>query len=207
MGFFSRKLKNARKVFKRYPKSNAFTLAEVLITLGVIGVVACMTMMVMIHDHQQKVRATQLEKAKTVIANGYRLMAARQGVTEFADLAFWDCPDFACFQREHKDIFQVVYDASHLNFSLALMPQYNNAAWADTLVESAYLDRLSGYEFEIAWKECEYAFMTPDAFVMGLTGLDYDTRKELYIADAAATYKETFKATEIEKEFGLSSKM
>ena len=30
------------------------------------------------------------------------------------------------------------------------------------------------------------------------------TRKELYIADAAATYKETFEATEIEKEFGLS---
>ena len=30
------------------------------------------------------------------------------------------------------------------------------------------------------------------------------TRKELYIADAAAQYKETFKATEIEKDFGIS---
>ena len=163
------------------PLSKAFTLSEVLITLGVIGVVAAMTIMVMVKDHQQKVLATQLEKAKSVVANGYRLMAARQGVMEFSDLSFWDCQDFACMQREHQDIFQVVYDASHLNFSLSLMPELNNAAWADTLATSDYKNKLTSEEIEIAWKDCKYAFMTPDGFIMGVTRLNYDTRKELYV--------------------------
>ena len=39
-----------------------FTLAEVLITLGIIGVVAAMTLPTLIEKHQKKVSAVRLEQ-------------------------------------------------------------------------------------------------------------------------------------------------
>ena len=44
-----------------------FTLAEVLITLGIIGVVAAMTMPVLYANHQKKVIVTQLKKAYSIL--------------------------------------------------------------------------------------------------------------------------------------------
>ncbi len=42
--------------------SSGFTLAEVLVTLGVIGVVAAVTMPTLVSNHQRKVYVTQLKK-------------------------------------------------------------------------------------------------------------------------------------------------
>lgn len=42
--------------------TNAFTLAEVLVTLGIIGVVSAMTIPTLIQNHQRKVFVTQLHK-------------------------------------------------------------------------------------------------------------------------------------------------
>ena len=156
-------------------------MSEVLVTLGIIGVVVAITLMVLIYGHEQQVRETQLEKVKSVIANAYRLMAAQQDVTDFKSLQFWNCEDFACFQREHKDVFKVVLDASNNNFSLALLPEMYNAAYADVVAVSTYRDIVNSADIDILWKECEYAFITPDGFVMGLTALDYDTKDELYV--------------------------
>ena len=41
----------------------AFTLAEVLITLGIIGIVAAMTLPILIGKYQKMQTATQLKKA------------------------------------------------------------------------------------------------------------------------------------------------
>ena len=51
----------------------AFTLAEVLITLGIIGIVAAMTIPNLITKHQQKVTVTKLEKAISYINQAYKL--------------------------------------------------------------------------------------------------------------------------------------
>ncbi len=45
----------------------AFTLAEVLITLGIIGVVAAMTMPVLYANYQKEVVVTQLKKAYSIL--------------------------------------------------------------------------------------------------------------------------------------------
>ena len=42
-------------------KKFAFTLAEVLITLGIIGIVAALTMPVLIEHHQKQVIETKLK--------------------------------------------------------------------------------------------------------------------------------------------------
>lgn len=46
----------------RLKEKNSFTLAEVLITLGIIGIVAAMTLPTLIQNHNKKVVETRLMK-------------------------------------------------------------------------------------------------------------------------------------------------
>lgn len=57
----------------------AFTLAEVLITLGIIGVVAAMTIPNLIAEHQKRATVTKLQKAISVINQAYRLSYEENG--------------------------------------------------------------------------------------------------------------------------------
>ena len=53
------------------PKSSiikAFTLAEILITLGVIGIVAAITMPTLIQNHKKKVAVTQLKATYSILS-------------------------------------------------------------------------------------------------------------------------------------------
>ncbi|MBP3924292.1 type II secretion system protein [bacterium] len=52
----------------RRQRTKAFTLAEVLITLGIIGIVAAMTMPAVITKYHQKVTITQLKKAYSTLS-------------------------------------------------------------------------------------------------------------------------------------------
>lgn len=54
-------------------KKSGFTLAEVLITLGIIGVVAAITIPMLIANYQKKQTVTKLQKAISVINQAYRL--------------------------------------------------------------------------------------------------------------------------------------
>lgn len=52
-------------------KKIAFTLAEVLITLGIIGVVAAMTMPSLIANYQEKQRVSQLKKVYSALSQAF----------------------------------------------------------------------------------------------------------------------------------------
>lgn len=67
---------------------NGFTLAEVLITLGIIGVVAAITLPTLIQNHQKQVYVNGLKKALSTTENMFKKMqadeeAADLGSTEF----------------------------------------------------------------------------------------------------------------------------
>ena len=66
-------------------EKSAFTLAEVLITLGVIGVVAAMTLPTLIHNYQVKQWETGLKRSYTILSNGFQKVMADTG-----------CPDLEC---------------------------------------------------------------------------------------------------------------
>lgn len=59
--------------------SAAFTLAEVLITLGVIGVVAAMTLPSLVNKYKERQYVTALKKAYSVLDNAYRLAIYENG--------------------------------------------------------------------------------------------------------------------------------
>lgn len=63
----------------------AFTLAEVLITLGVIGVVAAMTMPALIANYQKKQTVASLKKAYTNLSQAVKLSELSNG-----DVQYWN---------------------------------------------------------------------------------------------------------------------
>ena len=71
----------------------AFTLAEVLITLGIIGVVAAMTIPTLIANYQEKQTVSRLTKAYATISNAYQM--AR---TEYGDLYAWGFTEDSSFE-------------------------------------------------------------------------------------------------------------
>ena len=71
MGLFTRK--NNAFICANTDFKYGFTLAEVLITLGIIGVVAAMTIPNLITSHQKRVTVTKLQKAISVINQAYKM--------------------------------------------------------------------------------------------------------------------------------------
>ena len=66
-------------------KRLAFTLAEVLITLGIIGVVAAMTLPTLIQKHQKLVLSNALKKSVNTLENASRLAIAQNEAATFKD--------------------------------------------------------------------------------------------------------------------------
>lgn len=62
-----------------YISKRGFTLAEVLITLGIIGIVAAMTLPSIINNARNKQLEAQLKKSQSVITQGLQRMAGEDG--------------------------------------------------------------------------------------------------------------------------------
>ena len=60
-------------------EKTAFTLAEVLITLGIIGVVAALTLPALIQNNRNKELQTGLKKAYSVISQALDMYQAETG--------------------------------------------------------------------------------------------------------------------------------
>ena len=72
--FPKKKLRRFRiKSGMTFMKQPAFTLAETLITLGIIGIVAAMTIPTLITNYQKKQTVTKLQKAISVLNQAYKL--------------------------------------------------------------------------------------------------------------------------------------
>ena len=84
----------------------AFTLAEVLITLGIIGVVAAMTIPALITHYQKESVAIQLKKTYSTISQAVRMSESENG-----EVAGWDMTD------RRKEVVFDTYLAPYLKCS------------------------------------------------------------------------------------------
>ena len=62
----------------------AFTLAEVLITLGIIGVVAAMTIPSLINAYRERVTVTKVQKAYSLLSLAFKQITEAYGVPPYA---------------------------------------------------------------------------------------------------------------------------
>ncbi len=86
---------------------HAFTLAEVLITLGIIGIVAAMTMPTLIQSYKRKSYSTKLKKFYSTMQQAIQLSEVENGSTKE-----WTFP--ASNTKEDWDIFYNQYFAKYL---------------------------------------------------------------------------------------------
>ena len=93
-------------------KKKAFTLAEVLITLAIIGIVAALTIPTLLNNYNDKVLETRYKKAVNIMTNGFKLMMSNEQVFDVKDLAIMQCSDIDCYLDEYKKVFKIVRDNS-----------------------------------------------------------------------------------------------
>lgn len=81
-------------MLKKYNNSG-FTLAEVLVTLGIIGIVAAMTLPMLISSNDARIRETQLKKAFSVLSQAHQMMITRDiyPYTEFVEPFLVETPE------------------------------------------------------------------------------------------------------------------
>ena len=97
-------------------KKVAFTLAEVLITLGIIGVVAALTIPSVIINYQKKETVTKLKKVYTTLSN-----AAEMSIAENGDMKGWDWT----LAQTDVDKFVETYYVPYLSISEKKWPNEN----------------------------------------------------------------------------------
>lgn len=73
-------------------KKCGFTLAEVLITLGVVGVIAAITVPSLIQKHQEQVTVTSLKKVYSVLSQAYVSAVQENGTPDNWDIVAYNSP-------------------------------------------------------------------------------------------------------------------
>ena len=87
----------------------AFTMAEVLITIGIIGIVAAMTLPTIIVNCEDKILENQSKKTQNVLANGMRRVMANDEVNELEYTDLIGCNgEYECVKRELEQVFNIV---------------------------------------------------------------------------------------------------
>ncbi len=117
-------------------KVKGFTLAEVLITLTIIGVVAALTIPNLIASYQKQQYVTQLKKVYTEISQAIKLMMADEGVNKLTDSDILYCDTSAgcdyneAIQRLRNDFlkkyFKVIKDCGAEKPSTCFADKYKS---------------------------------------------------------------------------------
>ncbi len=87
-------------MYKKSKFSKAFTLAEVLITLGVIGVVSALTLPILVNHHRNSVALAGLKVAYAKINDGFLFMRSDENVDDLRNLPVFREMDSENFQDE-----------------------------------------------------------------------------------------------------------
>lgn len=145
----------------------AFTLAEVLITLGIIGVVAAMTMPTLINKIDNKVLESQNKKAQSILANGIKSLMANEDVTTIANSSLSSCSTAQCVSDELHKVFKIVGDVP-----------------VDDSDDAKGEYKFTNGTFPI-WTDSNmyYSFVTPDGMYFGIKKFEPGASSFTFVAD------------------------
>ena len=142
----------------------AFTLAEVLITLAIIGVVAAMTIPTLITKYQEKQTVTRFKWIYSTLANAFTMAVAENGAPETWDLN--SAEDMANILSKYMRISEKCY-----NTAGCLPPDLNIVALTGEMrytlpgnanyVKSRFNNGISLMWFE-PHKGCSYSYIDTD---------------------------------------------
>lgn len=156
--------------------ARGFTLAEVLITLGVIGIVAAMTLPIVIAKYQKVVATSQLKRIYSLLANAEILSVEDNGASKY-----WTYPISTLDEDTGKitapisntDFFKKYYDP-YLRTSGALQKIYGmdtyyvsnyngaNAGFDDNSIARGNVVRFADGAWLSIWSNNQYVVLTVD---------------------------------------------
>lgn len=93
-------------------KKRGFTLTEVLITLGVIGVVSALTIPTLINNYQTKALAIQIRKSVLDIENQIDILITEEGKTSFGSTSISTTDGLDNFMKSHFKVLKTC-DSEH----------------------------------------------------------------------------------------------
>ena len=130
-------------------KYKAFTLAEVLITLLIIGVVAALTIPSVISDYTQREFKTGLQKAVSVLNEAIQINIAQEGETPYEN------DDLYSYLKRHMNVISSGRDAYFRYYGktsgfIGNREQRENYAW-DYGPENYVFYTTDGMRFETTW--------------------------------------------------------
>lgn len=145
----------------------AFTLAEVLITLGIIGVVVAMTMPTLVNKVGDKVLESENKKAQSILANGIKSLMANEDVTTITNSSLSSCSTSQCVSDELHKVFKIVGDVP-----------------IDTSDETQGEYKFTNGTFPI-WTDSNmyYSFVTPDGMYFGIKKFEPGASSFTFVAD------------------------
>ena len=104
-------------------KSAAFTLAEVLVTLGIIGVVSAMTVPTLMQNYQRQSYVTQLHKVYNEMSQVFQQMMTDRNALNLKETGLLNTTEQAT--ETFKNYFKVVQDCGN-NFSPCFASEYRS---------------------------------------------------------------------------------
>lgn len=122
----------------------AFTLAEVLITLGIIGIVAAMTLPAIITKYKRKSAETKLAKFYSVMNQGIQMSIAEHGEIQYDTSKRANANNAEYIENWYKEnltkyIKTIHYEGADKN------PMYFTAAFIDGTGFNSYMSGGDGY--------------------------------------------------------------
>lgn len=109
-------LKEIKEIFK--PIKSGFTLAEVLITLGIIGVVAAITIPTLITNYKKHIIETKLSKAIATINQVVRQSEAENGAMETWDKTLTPIEYINNYIKPYTKVLQICEGEGSCGFEL-----------------------------------------------------------------------------------------
>ncbi len=106
-------------------KKYAFTLAEVLITLGIIGFIAAMTLPALIQKQIEKHTVTRVKKAYSTIANAYRAAQYEYGDNFRKEINWMNSEGRVKFLDKIRPFLDIAIDCKAVEAAVCF-PKLNN---------------------------------------------------------------------------------
>ena len=153
-------------VFSRFTshfsrKRTAFTLAEVLITLGIIGIVAAITLPTIINNYRVKVLENQFKKADSIIQQAVQKTANEYGYTSLAELNVAGCA--TCDNNENyrllKQQIPEINDIWYKQFKTVKFFSDSEAYWKNIYCNSFFGAKLNGTTYSCLYSGRPYEYM------------------------------------------------
>lgn len=112
-------------IFKKFvPYKKAFTLAEVLITLGIIGVVAALTIPILSQNANERATVSQLKEVYSILSQAYKLAEKDNGTPDTWGMTVGNSPQVLSMLVPYLKVAQDCTDSSPGCFPSGVMYIY-----------------------------------------------------------------------------------